>query len=194
MTTYTTDELNEILRKHTLWLNRDPFGIRADLRGANLRDVNLCCANLCCADLCGANLSEAYLCGANLSGADLCGANLSEGLIDFPIACPEKGKFTGFKKAHGGYIVELEIPEYALRSSATTKKCRCSHAKVISITKADGSQADRDIVFSEYDSAFSYEVGKEVSVNNFDTNRWNECAPGIHFFMSRQDAVGYVNY
>lgn len=25
----------------------------------------------------------------------------------------------------------------------------------------------------------------------FDDNRWRECAPGIHFFMDRQDAVEY---
>ena len=25
----------------------------------------------------------------------------------------------------------------------------------------------------------------------FDTNRWNECAPGIHFFITRQEAVNY---
>lgn len=27
--------------------------------------------------------------------------------------------------------------------------------------------------------------------DDFDINRWNECAPGIHFFISRQEAVDF---
>lgn len=30
-----------------------------------------------------------------------------------------------------------------------------------------------------------------VSVADFDENRWNECAPGIHFFITREEAVRY---
>ncbi|HEX4334727.1 MAG TPA: pentapeptide repeat-containing protein [Polyangiaceae bacterium] len=39
-------ELNEIVAKHKLWLNRDPSGARANLAGANLADANLADANL----------------------------------------------------------------------------------------------------------------------------------------------------
>ena len=66
-------ELNEILRKHKLWLDRDENGSRANLSSANLSEANLSEANLSRANLSGANLS-----GANLSGANLSGANLSE--------------------------------------------------------------------------------------------------------------------
>ena len=31
-----------------------------------------------------------------------------------------------------------------------------------------------------------------VSVNDFDTNRWKECSTGIHFFMTREEAVEYI--
>ena len=61
-------ELNEILRKHKLWLDRDENGSRANLSSANLSEANLS----------EANLSRANLSGANLSGANLSGANLSE--------------------------------------------------------------------------------------------------------------------
>ena len=70
-------KLNEILRKHKLWLDRDENGSRADLSGANLSRANLSRADLSGADLRGANLSEADLSGANLSGANLSGADLS---------------------------------------------------------------------------------------------------------------------
>ena len=34
-------------------------------------------------------------------------------------------------------------------------------------------------------------VGDIVRVDNFDKNRWNECSTGIHFFITRQEAVDY---
>ena len=33
--------------------------------------------------------------------------------------------------------------------------------------------------------------GANLSRSDFDTNRWNECAPGIPFFISRQEAVDF---
>ena len=128
---------------------------------------------------------------AILRNADLRYADLSGAKIKYPIACPEKGSFTAFKKVCDDYIVELEIPNDALRSSSTTRKCRASHAKVISITHTDGTPALVDTVYSKYDESFTYKIGEIVSVDNFDTNRWNECAPGIHFFITRQEAVEY---
>ena len=73
----TAKNLQEILRKHTLWLKGDPDGEKADLSGADLRRADLYRADLRRADLYGANLCGANLSGANLSGATLYGANLS---------------------------------------------------------------------------------------------------------------------
>ena len=172
-----------------------------DLTGANLRFADLSEACLCDAILSGANIYRANLIKANFDGADLSCADLSEAClymtnlidaknIDFPISCPEKGSFIGFKKANG-LIIELEIPSDALRSSATSRKCRCSKAKVISITNPDGSPSDVTSIPSSWDSNFVYRIGDIVEVTDFDTNRWNECAPGIHFFITRQEAVNY---
>ena len=161
----------------------------AFLRGADLRRANLWCADLCDADLRGANLKYAILEGANLCDADLCDAK-----INFHIACPEKGSFIAFKKAgnnYNNYIVELLIPEDARRCSATSKKCRCDKAKVLSITKIDGTSDGVDTVYSMYDETFAYKIGETVEVKNFDDNRWNECSTGIHFFLTRQEAVEY---
>lgn len=33
--------------------------------------------------------------------------------------------------------------------------------------------------------------GETIHVEDFDTNRWNECATGIHFFITRIEAVAY---
>ena len=50
---------------------------------------------------------------------------------------------------------------------------------------------DERIVKSSHDSSFTYEVGKTVEVQDFDTNRWEECTRGIHFFINRQEAINY---
>ena len=183
----------------------------ANLRYANLRYVNLRYANLSDADLryanlCDTNLSDANLCGADLSdtdlsGADIRGANLSnanllgtKNMMYIPMACPEEGSFIGFKKAvyaDKDYIVKLEILADALRSSATSRKCRCNKAKVLEIQNINGSKANIDVVHSTYDPSFQYKAGQIVEEPNFDDNRFNKCSKGIHFFINRQEAVNY---
>ena len=216
MRTFSETELRDILEKHKLWHCKKGGGKRADLsnadlRGVDLRDVDLCNAdlsgaNLFCADLSGANLFCAELRGANLRDADLrdadlCNADLrgAKNVDDitwngftafYPMQCPESGAFIGYKKA-SRRIVKLEICEDALRSSATTRKCRCSKAKVLEIQNYDGTRSDLTSVASNYDPSFIYTVGEIVEVKNFDTNRWEECAPGIHFFITRDEAVKY---
>ena len=198
----------EILENHLKWLNDPDTGERADLRGANLYEADLRGANLYGADLRGAYLRGAYLRGAYLRGADLRGAdlrgadlrganlyganlsesNLSEANLNNTIAqlqCPEKGSFIGYKKCQG-LIVELEIMADALRSSATSRKCRCSKAKVLEIDNGNLQE-----VCSDRDSNFIYKVGEIVEVKDFDTDRWNECSAGIHFFITRQEAENY---
>ena len=171
----------------------------ADLRGsnlrcANLRGSNLRCANLCDADLRGANLCDADLRGANLYGADLRGTHLRDanlcGAKGCYLSCPTEGSFIGWKKA-SGHIVKLRIPEDARRSSATGHKCRCDKAYVMEIQNMDGTKATEDTVRSDHDKNFVYTVGATVEVPDFDDNRWNECSPGIHFFIDRREAVEY---
>ena len=202
----TKDELDVFLRKHKLWLDGEYGGEQADLRGANLyganlREANLRGANLRGANLRGANLYEADLRGANLRGANLRGANLRGADLrganlygaknaSCPLACPEKGEFIAFKKADG-YIVELKITEDAKRCSATSRKCRCSKAIVLSITTPAGENDGTTSVRSNYDRTFIYRVGEMVEVSNFCDDRWEECSAGIHFFITRQEAVDY---
>ena len=70
-----SNELKEVLDKHTLFLKGKDGGERANLRGANFRGANLSGANLRYADLSGADFRGANFRGANLSGADLSGAD-----------------------------------------------------------------------------------------------------------------------
>ncbi len=64
------EELDEVLRKHKLWLNDEEGGEQADLRWANLQRTDLRWANLQRTDLRGANLHRVKIRGANFRGAD----------------------------------------------------------------------------------------------------------------------------
>ena len=165
--------------------------LNADLRGADLHNANLSGANLFNANLRGANLLNANLRGADLHNADLRSA---KNVPYIPMVCPEEGDFIGWKKAEGNkdkVIVKLRIPSDAKRSSATTRKCRCSKAEVIAIYNLDGTEEGETTCHSDYDNSFIYEVGKTVEVTNFSEDRWSECAKGIHFFINRQEAIDY---
>lgn len=191
----TQEEINKVLENHKHWLAEDCYkweNMKADfsycdLHSANLHNVDLRYANLCYANLCDADLHK-----ANLRNADLHNANLlkAKNVPYFPMVCPEEGDFIGWKKA-SDRIIKLHIPEDALRSSSTTRKCRCSKAEVMEIYNLDGTIAEERQVASSRDSSFVYEIGKTVEVKDFDTNRWKECATGIHFFLNRQEATDY---
>lgn len=168
------NELAKVLCQHQMWLE-NAGGKRAILIGADLREANLTGANLCCANLTGAKLDDVKY-------------NYRTGF--FALQCPEEGGFIGYKKACN-HIVKLKILPYAKRSSATTRKCRCSSAKVLSITTLDGQDDGTRAISSNYDEDFVYCVGEIVRVDNFDDNRWRECSTGIHFFMTRDEAVRY---
>ena len=179
----------------------------ANLREANLRGAELCGANLREANLRGAELSEANLrvadlSGANLRVADLCGAKnidsvtYNEQTSFFALQCPETGSFIAWKKAivagqGGACIVELLVPSEAKRSSATSRKCRVSKAKVLSIKSIDGKE-DFEKAIAQYDNSFVYEVGQIVEPKNgFTDNRWIGCGAGIHCFITRKEAELY---
>ena len=213
------DNLEKILEEHKKWLSGDG-GIRANLIGADLREADLIGADLIRAglrgadlteadlrgaDLRGADLSGAYLRGADLSGADLTRADLREADLRgadlrgvrydentafFALQCPEEGSFIGYKICKEYKIVKLLITEDAKRSSATTRKCRASKAKVLEITNIENTEKYETAV-SKYDANFTYKVGETIEIENFDEDRWSECSEGIHFFITREEAIQY---
>lgn len=193
----------------------------ADLRFAKIYMASIAEANLELAELGDAYLEWTDFSGANLKGANLInselhGARLDTAImsrdtrINFPLACPDEGAFIGWKKcvafrpllSHGNcveprypepVIVKLCILNTAKRSSATSRKCRCDRAEVLDIQDIYGNSLVDAVAYScQYGhGSFAYKVGEVVSVDNFDDCRWHECAPGIHFFITRQEAVEY---
>jgi len=169
----------------------------ANIESANLRGANLYHADLKWADLREAGFYNADLRLADLTYSDLCNADLRHTKINeftkifVPMACPDTGSFIAWKTA-GGYIIQLEIPADARRSSATGRKCRCDKAKVISIQDKFGKVAELKKARSNYSPDFIYRVGETAFALDFDDCRWNECTDGIHFFITREEAVNYM--
>ena len=135
--------------------------------------------------------------GANLNGADLYGADLY-GAKDVPSSVaastmtpPETGAFQAWKSLRNNHVALLSIPETAKRSSATSRKCRVSIAQVLTIFNAQGERVDGPVA-SRHDPSFTYTVGDTVSPTEpFEDDRWLECAPGIHCFLTRYEAENY---
>ncbi|MGG7534632.1 pentapeptide repeat-containing protein [Rhizobium sp. 12,4] len=165
----------------------------ANLRSANLRSADLGSANLRSANLYGADLGSANLRSANLRSADLGSANLYGADLgdaknaELPIAqtriLPE-GSLIGWKKCQNGVIVKLRIPEEAKRSHAFGRKCRAEFADVVEVIGSD-------VGISMHDYSTEYRTGQRVTPDRFDENWMEECAPGIHFFISRIEAENY---
>ena len=178
----------------------------ADLSDANLRSADLSAADLSAADLHGANLRAADLSDANLRSADLSAAdlraadlsdaNLSELTVAQTSILPDEGDIIGWKKAitldGAPIIVKLLIPADAQRSNATGRKCRASTARVLDLQDKQGNSLPPDTTaYSSFDPDFTYQKGETVHVEDFDTDRWDECATGIHFFITRIEAIEY---
>jgi hypothetical protein len=166
----------------------DAYLADAYLAGANLADAYLAGAYLAGANLAGANLARANLAGANLADANLAGANLAHAKgAEIAIAktriLPD-GDLIGWKKCKNSVIVKLRIPETAKRSHAFGRKCRAEYADVLEVIGAE-------VAISSHDGKTEYRAGQRVTPDSFDENWQEECASGIHFFITRLEAQEY---
>lgn len=190
----------------------------ADLSNANFSDASVT-AEFSGADLTDATFLRAVLTRSHFGDATLCNTDFSDATVAgtdigpaIPMACPETGSYICYKAAlrprsgpilsmverlfrsfimADAVIVEMEVPETAYRSSATSNRCRCSEARVISITNISKTRSYNRAI-SIYDTSFEYIVGETVRVENFDMDRWHDYGPGIYHFMDRRNAEIYA--
>ena len=180
---------------------RNTYFNNADFNGADFFRTYFCNT-----DFNGAHFNSTDFSGINFSDADFNNTaidwncifkNADECTAFLNLQCPEAGSFIAYKMARN-CLIKLEIPADALRSSATTRKCRASKAKVLEIADENGKKIKSTC--SDRTSQFIYEVGKTVYSRDddgniaFDENRWNECSTGIHFFITKQEAINYNRF
>lgn len=61
---------------------------------------------------------------------------------------------------------------------------------MIALYDSNGNEVQEAV--SQYEDDFIYRVGETVRPTSpFSENRWEECAPGIHFFVTREEAERY---
>ena len=101
----TQAELNEILRKHKLWLEGKEGGERADMRYADIHRANLQNADMRDADMRGADMQGANLRCANLRDADMRGADIDYSA--WPLWC-------GSLKAHVDDRIAIQLLYHTL--------------------------------------------------------------------------------
>jgi hypothetical protein len=170
----------------------------ATLSGADLSNAFLDDANLCGAILYGANLTRTSMRVANLSGANLTGANLAG--IDLICAnaydaiLDEKEKIRkgvilsspmqGYKKTAEKAVITVEIPAGAIVFSINGDKCRTNMATVI-------DTEGHEVLHSRHDPNFTYTPGQKIVIPDFDLRYNVECAPGFHFFRTKEEATEY---
>ncbi len=167
----------------------------AQLDGCSLRGVNFQNAELFGACMRGCDMTGCNICGANLYAAVLENAILTDVKSDehtqwFRMHCPETGPILAYKKCVYDRIVQLLIPADAKRTSATLPTCRCNKAKVLTIKSFDETE-EFDEAWSLVDENFVYRKGQWVEVKDFNEDRWFDSTTGIHFWMSREEAMKY---
>ena len=181
----TKDEIAIVLEKHVKWLRGEPSGERANLDGANLTRADLYEANLTRADLYEANLAKP-------DGSD------PAHLPKFSIV-PSDGQFTAWKTVYrkdgSRAVLRLRVPPKSKRvSSLVGRKCRVEYARVLSAETLDGAPLDE--TFRSYRGPtegehVDYSVGDVIRCHEWNDDIRIECAPGIHCFITKQEAIEY---
>lgn len=160
------------------------------MKGAIFQNANMTTASLRYCDMRDCDIRGANLFGAVLEYARLDGIIFNDKTQWFRMHCPEKGAFLGYKKCVNDRLVQLLIPADAKRTSATRPSCRCSKAKVLTIKSFDFAE-EFDEAWSLVDENFVYRKGEWVEVLDFNEDRWMDSTTGIHFWMSRKEAIAY---
>ena len=154
----------------------------ADMRGAYMSGTNMRCADMRCADMRGTNMSYANMSYANMSGTNMNGTNM-RGVDRLRKGIKLSEPIIGWKKCKNDVLVKLEIPRGAIVFSINNNKCRTDKAKVLEIIGSDRAYSNHKF--------FSYYVGDVIEIFNFNCEYNVECAKGIHFFKTREEAENY---
>ena len=148
------------------------------LIGSDLRD-----SNLCGSDLRDNNLCDSDLRGSDLRGSDLSGAKNADLVIARTRILPQ-GSIIGWKKCNGDVLVKLRVPEEAKRSHAFGRKCRAEFVDVLEVSNGE-------VGIAMHDGKTAYRVGERVHCDKWEENWQEECAGGIHFYITKEEAEAH---
>ena len=166
----------------------DADSMRVAVEMAVEKKVSLADANLAGANLAVANLALANLARANLAGANLARAKeiASKDLEQF-FQIPQEGELIVWGKKNG-ILVKMLVPRDSKRTgNLINRKCRAEFIEVLAV---EGAEV---VVVKNAYAATEYRAGQVVHAHAWDDNGFIDCAPGIHFFLTRKEAEMWGN-
>lgn len=182
-------------------------GAYAKFTNCNLFDISFDSSNLRCSEFRNTSLHRIHFTSSNLTSAifnkclseeiNFDKSNLSGTILDGFQNEYVRGKILteniiGYKASTEGYIIVLEIPAGAIVFSINGDKCRTNKAKVIDIYDPMVISEKITRAHSMFDKRFSYYIGDEFNIKNFDLQYNNECSTGIHFFTDKEKLIEYL--
>ena len=182
---------------------------RADFSGCDVSHTTFICCTLNDADFRGAKLVGAKILMRRSHWRSP--LDLRYRIINNVVTAPMViiGELTGYKvgfvKAPMGpqvstlcpAIITLRIPSKAKKVVFKGDKCRCSCAHVENIVDLFGfahKYAFATYKYEEGSDNFKYEVGKIAVPDGFNDDPGVICTHGIHFFLTKQEALDYVGW
>jgi len=106
------------------------------------------------------------------------------GGIPIPLVRTFEPPETVYKRCCGGKIVCATVPKTAQVRGPCCGRCRCDKATITDVSGDDKTAT------SIYDDKTKYAPGDEVDIDDFDLSD-EECAPGFHFFCTKEEAEKY---
>ena len=81
-------------------------------------------------------------------------------------------------------LVKLRVPADARRSHAFSRKCRAEFVDVLEIITAK-------VGIAQHDRETKYRVGQRVTCHAWEPDWQQECAGGVHFYITRLEAEAH---
>ena len=116
---------------------------------------------------------------------------LAEAKVHFALIVPQrfKGLFKKVKQGEGEYIATLYVHKDSKRAHKLgSRKIRAEKVKVVEIVDMNGNPFEGVAMSPTHSSKIEYRKGKEIFVDNFCDDIREECVPGIHGFLTIQEA------
>ena len=109
---------------------------------------------------------------------------------------PEVGSFHGWKKLADGVLAHVLIPADAERVGGSEfGKCRASKVITLDLWNRSGDHLIDPTArhAGTYRAMAEYQLGEETVADNYDPDPTEQCTGGIHFFLTRQEALDYLS-
>lgn len=128
-----------------------------------------------------------------IGDAYLEGANLRDAYLPHYLIVPQEGEFLGYKfarrKSGSGVLLTLRILGTSQRvSSLVGRKCRASEVVAIKAEDQDGNEITGEDFTSTHDEKFVWKLNEVTKPESFDADIRLECAPGLHFYITKDEA------